>query len=839
MKFLPIFDSLRFRFVLIAIVVSVLIVAAALFSFLKLNDARDQSTQNLSLRQLLLQTTSTINSNLVDAYNSLDLFLLDPSKESYSEKVAVHMDSAIEQCNFLIDSAITVPERDKADFIKIRASLQGLKTNINSLMEVRKDPSRQYPSMNVGNLVMEPNRNRVNNAFLIIFNELETENAIKTKPQVYSIMVHLRHRWSQMLSNFRLYLANRVGSFNENSLTIQENGIDTLFSELDERFAQAISLDEEGLLGFETINALLDAQDAITKWHAGFEESKKINHSNSWRMDSVIIQKKISPSISNINQLLKQIENRIDNFLEKDINTITFIARQSAWMLLALAIISIAFVILLVMLIQSLLFRPIMIVSRAMKSQAMGKQGHELPIASATETRELIDAFNEMYRQINLRQSELEYRAMHDALTSLPNRALLFEHITHDIQLANRANQQLSLMVIDLDRFKEVNDTLGHHIGDKFLIEVGARFGSVLRESDTVARMGGDEFAILVPDMGREQAGVIAKKILAALKEPIHVEEFELPCAASIGISTYPGDGDNAQILLQHADIAMYVAKRNQSGYEFYDAKHDEYSLRRLELINELRSAIENKALELAFQPVINLPDQAVYCMESLLRWKHPEHGYISPELIIDMAEQTGLIIPLTYLVLEQALTQQSQWAKSGIPVRVSVNLSMHNLRDRQLVDRIKKLMEKYSVNENQLILEITESAMMSNPHQVIDILEQLAAMRVTIAIDDFGTGFSSLAYLKKLPVGIIKIDRSFIVDLANDVNDQAIVQATLRLSHELGLRVIAEGVEDRESLILLSQYGYDAIQGFYISKPLNSESLSKWLARYRPEQLI
>jgi diguanylate cyclase (GGDEF)-like protein len=836
MKLQPIISSLRFRFVLIAILVSTLILTAALFSFWNLNNARDQSTLNLDLRQQLLQTTNSINSDLVDAYNALDLFLLDPSKKSYSENIALHLNRAIATCNSLIDSSIPVSERDHADFIKIRNALDELEENIASLMEVRKDPSRQFPSLSIGNTVMGPNRDKANNAFLIIFNELDTENAIKTKPKVYEEMVQLRHHWAQMLSNFRLYLANRVGSFNENSLVIQEKGIDTLFTKLNVELSRALTLDEKGLLGFETASALVDAQDAITSWHNGFEQSKIINHSNRWRMDSVIIQDKISPAISRINQSLKQIELRVDNFLEKDIDTITSIARQSAWMLLGLALVSIAFVFSLVFLIQSFVFRPIMTVSRAMKSQAMGKQGHELPIAKTTETRELIDAFNEMYRLINLRQSELEYRAMHDALTSLPNRALLFDHIKHDIQLAHRANQQISLMVIDLDRFKEVNDTLGHHIGDKFLIEVGARFTSVLRETDTVARLGGDEFSILIPNMGRDEAGFIADKIIAALKEPIRIHEFELPCAASIGISIYPTDGDNAQSLLQHADIAMYVAKRNQSGYEFYDASHDEYSLKRLELVNDLTNAIENKSLELAFQPVINLSDQSVDCLESLLRWNHPEHGYISPELIIDLAEQTGLIIPLTYLVLEQALAQQAKWAASGQSLRVSVNLSMHNLRDRQLVDRIKAYLETYNSKENQLILEITESAMMSNPHQVIDILEKLAAMQVSIAIDDFGTGFSSLAYLKKLPVGIIKIDRSFIVDLANDQNDQAIVQATLGLGHELGLQVTAEGVEDQASMTLLSQYGCDSIQGYFISPPLDAAELLTWLSNYQDQ---
>lgn len=831
MKLKAPFNSLQFRFAITAIVVSILILSAAVSSFWKLNNAQDQATEHLEVRQQLLQSTNSINTQLVDAYKSLNLFLLNPANQANRENITDNLDKAIKDCELIVRDNSLISSNERSEFIEIDKSLIKLRINIDTLIKVRMDPTQQYPSMTIGNDQMAPNRNKANNAFVIIFNELETENAIKTKPDVYKEMAQLRHLWTQMLSNFRLYLANRVGSFNENALVIQENGIDTLFKELSHKLEEAIVLDDKGLLGFETFSALTDLQDAVAKWHQGFDKAKAINKSNQWRMDSVIIQTTIVPIFEKIYSSLNRIESRFDQSLEEDINSIAGIARQSAWILLALAIFAIGFVIVLVMLTQHFVFRPIMTVSRAMKAQALGKQGHELPMSKIKETRGLIDAFNEMYRLINLRQSELEHRAMHDALTSLPNRALLFEHIEHDIQLAHRANQEISLMVIDLDRFKEVNDTLGHHVGDKFLIEVGARFTASLRETDTVARLGGDEFSILIPNMGRKESKNIAKKIIASLKEPIKIGEFELPCSASIGISTYPVDGDNAQVLLQHADVAMYIAKRNQSGFEFYDINNDQYSIKRLALVNELKAAIENDQLELAFQPIVNASEHSLFCVESLLRWQHPEHGYVSPELIIDLAEQTGLITPLTYYVLEKAMQQQQAWASSGLALTISVNLSMHNLRDRQLVDRMAEYLAKYMPKENRLILEITESAMMSNPHQVIDILGKLEAMNVTIAIDDFGTGFSSLAYLKKLPVQLIKIDRSFIIDLENDQNDQAIVHATLGLSHELGLRVIAEGVETHAAQTMLKEHGCDAIQGFYISPPMNAKDLQNWLA--------
>lgn len=830
MKFKAAFNSLKLRFALMAILVSTLILSAAVSSFWKLSKAQDQATVHLEVRQQSLHTISSINSHLIEAYKALNLFLLSPANKINRDNITDNLDNAIRNCEVLTETEMYASKNERNEFYDIKKALIKLKKEVDVLIKVRIDPTQQYPSMAIGNDEMAPNRNKANNAFTVIFNELEIENAIATKPELYKKLVQLRQLWAQMLSNFRLYLANRVGSFSEPSLVIQENGIDTLYNELSKQFEEAVAYNEKGQLGFETSSALIELQDATSAWYQGFEKNKEINKSNQWRMDSVIVQNIISPDFEKIYRALGRIEARLDLSLEQEINSITFTARQSAWILLVLAAFAIAFVIVLVLLTQHFVFKPIITVSHAMKAQALGKLGHDLPISKIRETRGLIDAFNEMYRLINLRQSELEHRAMHDALTSLPNRTLLFDHIKHDIQLAHRANQEISLMVIDLDRFKEVNDTLGHHMGDSFLIEVGARFSACLRETDTVARLGGDEFSILIPNIGRDGAKNIANKILDSLTDPIKIDKFELPCSASIGISTYPSDGKDAQTLLQHADVAMYLAKRNQSGFEFYDMNHDQYSLKRLALVNELKTAIDNDQLELAFQPIVNATEHSLFCVESLLRWEHPEHGYISPDLIIELAEQTGLITPLTYYVLEKAMQQQQSWASAGLALTVAVNLSMHNLRDRQLLNRMKEYLDRYMPKENRLILEITESAMMSNPHQVIDILAKLEAMNITIAIDDFGTGFSSLAYLKKLPVQLIKIDRSFIIDLENDQNDQAIVHATLGLSHELGLRVIAEGVETHATQSMLKEHGCDAIQGFYISPPMKASELQQWL---------
>jgi len=457
-----------------------------------------------------------------------------------------------------------------------------------------------------------------------------------------------------------------------------------------------------------------------------------------------------------------------------------------------------------------------------------------MPASRTLETRDLVEAFGEMHHLVNLRQAELEHRALHDALTSLPNRTLLFERIEHDIQLARRHDEQLCLLMLDLDRFKEINDTLGHEVGDSLLVEVGNRLRACLRETDTVARLGGDEFAILLPGTTADEALQAVGKLLDTFKRPFILKGVEFYVAGSIGVAAFPEHGEHAQDLLQHADVAMYSAKRNQSGYALYDPAKDEHTLSRLAMVTDLRQAVAQGQLQLHYQPILSLTTGDVVSVEALLRWHHPQHGQVSPELVIELAEKIGLIGQLTDAVIDQALAQAARWHSQGLPLHLSVNLSMHNLHDSQLAERMGAALRAHGVSGHTLTLEMTESAMMSNPRQVMHVLNGLDALGILIAVDDFGTGFSSLSYLKSLPVDILKIDKSFIFGLDEDKSDQAIVQATLSLGHNLGLEVVAEGVESREVWDLLRAMGCDRAQGYYMSKPLAPGELEAWLKTQR-----
>jgi diguanylate cyclase len=426
--------------------------------------------------------------------------------------------------------------------------------------------------------------------------------------------------------------------------------------------------------------------------------------------------------------------------------------------------------------------------------------------------------------------AESQHQALHDALTGLPNRTLLRDRITQAIHQADRELVPAALLLIDLDRFKEVNDTLGHHHGDQLLIQVGERLRGRLREVDTVARLGGDEFAVLLPKIATAEGAVaVAGKLQAAFDEPFRLDDLALEVETSIGIALYPEHGSDPDELLQHADIAMYVAKDTHAGFVLFDPSLDQHSPRRLALLGELRRAIDHQQLVLHYQPKVDAHTGQMLGVEALVRWQHPEYGLIPPNDFIPLAERTGLIGPLTHYVLDAALHQCREWRQAGHELAIAVNVSARSLLDLAFPDQVASLLARWELPARLLVVEITESTIMTDPTHALEILGQLNAMGVQIAIDDFGTGYSSMAHLKTLPVHELKVDRSFVSHMTSSTSDAVIVRSTVDLGRNLGLRVVAEGVEDPQTLQELDALGCDAIQGYYISRPVPAEDLIHW----------
>jgi diguanylate cyclase (GGDEF)-like protein len=414
-------------------------------------------------------------------------------------------------------------------------------------------------------------------------------------------------------------------------------------------------------------------------------------------------------------------------------------------------------------------------------------------------------------------------------LTGLPNRTLFHDRTTLALEAIGPSGGEIAVMLVDLDRFKEVNDTLGHQYGDVLLQQVAHRFTASLRASDSVARLGGDEFAVLLPNSSAEEAIEAAQRLTDGLREPFAVKDISLNVDASIGIALARSDAD-VESVLRHADVAMYEAKAQNEPYATYTDTRDDHSVARLALLGDLRRGIAGGELVLHFQPKVDAVSGVVHSVEALVRWRHPTRGLLGPVEFIPMAENTAVIHALTDEVLRLALTQSRTWISHGIAVPVCVNISVRSLLTRSFPDHVRTLLDTHDIPAALLTLEITESSIMTDPGRAREVLEALDTMGVRLSIDDFGTGYSSMAYLKALPFRELKIDRAFVSSMLTDHSDRALVQLAIDLGHTLGLDVVAEGVEDTQTTEALAAMGCDLVQGYHVHCPDTAAELEPWL---------
>jgi len=434
-----------------------------------------------------------------------------------------------------------------------------------------------------------------------------------------------------------------------------------------------------------------------------------------------------------------------------------------------------------------------------------------------------------LFEQSRASEERFQYLAEHDFLTGLPNRVVLRDRVEQAIAVARRAGQSVSLLMLDLDRFKEVNDTLGHHAGDRLLQEASARLRASVRSSDTVARLGGDEFAVVLPTADLQAAEHMAATLLSALQRPLFLDGCELSPEASIGIAACPAHGDDADTLLRRADIAMYAAKRAQGGFVTYALEHDAHSAQRLALVAELRRAIVHDELTLHYQPQVDCVTGELRGLEALVRWWHPDRGLLAPDQFVPLAERSGLITQLTRWVLANAIAQQDSWRGFAGDLSIAVNLSSRDLLDESLPAFVGKQLQRWRVSPERLVLELTESSLLGDSRQALDVLQRLRRMGVRVALDDFGTGYSSLSYLREWPIDELKVDRSFVRTMVDSGRDRLIVRALVDLAHTLELDVVAEGVEDEQILSLLREFGCDRVQGYHIARPMPPVDTARW----------
>lgn len=474
--------------------------------------------------------------------------------------------------------------------------------------------------------------------------------------------------------------------------------------------------------------------------------------------------------------------------------------------------------------------RPVSKLAVAVRRIEQGNYETDVGVDREDELGALADSFNRMQRGIAQREQQIAYQAHHDSLTSLPNRASLQERLDGAIETAKIKGQTLAVLMLDIDRFKEINDTMGHAIGDRVLIEMGRRLRANVDDRDMLARFGGDEFVVLLEGRAGVQLEGAAEALCESAATPINIDAMELFLDISMGMAIYPEHGVTAEELLRRADIAMYDAKQAHIRMQVYQHGRDAMHLYRLSLVNDLRRAIPNGELELYYQPKLDLNSLQACHVEALVRWNHPQHGMIPPNDFVPLAEHSGLIRMLTDWVMHEVARQCAQWSEQGLDTGVALNLSAMDLSCGELPEVLNACLTKYQVDPARIILEVTESAVMRDAVYALEVLNRLRACGVRLAIDDFGTGYSSLSHLKRLPVDELKIDKSFVLNMAQDNDDAVIVRSTIELAHNMGLRVVAEGVEDARTLEMLRGYHCDVAQGYLISRPLPAKQATKWL---------
>ena len=537
--------------------------------------------------------------------------------------------------------------------------------------------------------------------------------------------------------------------------------------------------------------------------------------------------KNLRPIMDNIWGSVKQLENELRALSVVEINRLRKVQEGIAVILICGLLLALFFLVINFVAIQRWVVNPLL----SLASDIADDDNHSFSAEAKTlEMKGLFAAIESRCANNKKREDQLEYQVLHDPLTGLPNRMMLLNDLQSAISSASKSGKCFTLLTINLDRFKDINDTLGHRIGDNVLSEISDRFRTELSSKDIIARLGGDEFAVLLHDADADKGRSVAQTLLNCFKKDLFLDGHIFNICGSIGMVVYPWHADSEHELLQRADVAMYSAKRKNFGYAIYDKSEDKHDVRNLSFEVELRDAIDNDDLMLHYQPKICMKTKQVVSAEVLLRWNHAEHGFISAQEISLLAEKTGLITQLSKWVVKTAIHQLSTWRDKGIELPLSINLSVWNLQDPNFFNFVEKKLQEFYLPADNITFEITESAVMSDPESALKTLQQLSSLGAKLSIDDYGTGFSSLQYLKILPVDEIKIDKSFVTDMVDCENDAVIVRSIIDLSHNLGLSVVAEGVETQDVYDVLEILRCDVVQGYHISRPVSSVHLEQWL---------
>ena len=824
--------SLRFQYIVSAIVVVSLFFLASLLASFYFKSATEKNANLLKLHDTVFIHADELRNAIWKADKSLYLLLSDSEKID-DEKIKSLFNEIIIKLNYFSE----INDIEKIRILRYVNDMISVQKRLNdevfTLLELRKNVNWLHPVLPYINSTLR----KSNVKFETALNQalIETINAGKANysNDIFRLLYEVKDIWKLKRIDFRGALI-RFAGLNTKSKSQQEN-INDYYIFISEKLKKLQLIGKKKELGIVTEQAIVIMNEASKQWYKEYRQLLKIMNNSEWRSDAVFIRTKIEPLQIEMFDELAFLENDLNVWSSQNTKYVYEVGQKINIELWVFTVIAVLFVIYIYIKFNKSLLIPLEKITESIAIHSGDSGNMVIPEKGSKEIDILVSAFNNMRKQIHHRQMVLEFQAMHDSLTGLPNRALLQDRLEQAINQADRNDSGMSLLLLDLDRFKDINDTLGHPAGDIVLRKISRRLEDCLRATDTVARLGGDEFAILTSYIERSQVESFINRIIKDVERVITVDDQKLYVGLSIGVASYPKDGLDVDTLIQHADIAMYSAKRENKNQEFYNSEKDYYSADNLTLLADLKAEFKNPTdkIQLYFQPQIDLHTGEITSVESLIRWNHPVQGFLPAEQIVRMAEQTGLISELTYWVIRESISQFSKCDSDGITF--SINLSVWNLQDADLIPFISRILHQYNMKPENISFEITESAVMNDPVRAREVLALFNKMGIELAIDDYGTGFSSLAYLKLLPVKYLKIDKSFVVNMLDDEDDAIIVHSTIELAHNLGMLVIAEGIENKDTLIKLRELGCDYAQGYFIAKPMPCLEIKEWMASYNP----
>lgn len=815
--------SLQRRYIYITGTLTLLLITFAWMAHSYLGERGQDHLNNIEQRNRMAEMVGHLRSSVLGIEQNLDAFMWEPTDK---HRAAVH--GSVNQASVAFTELKrgggldTLGSAVKIDDFGI--NIESLHARLDHVMDTRINTADNTPIISAIERTTRASHQEFINIGKEIINSFKGAADGSSENQLQNLLGLLIKRWKELNTSLSQYIEIRRSNPLSTAHLNQQNEINLLFSAI---ATQLEDIQQKRLLGDHNSKHLTEMQESMQKWHQGYQQISASTPDEYLRTDIPYLRHAIQPHFQLLWSYLGALDQSIERYSANEASYQQLIMESISDGVWALSLISLLILVMGFIYFERGILQPISRVSRALRAEAKGDDPLPLPRVNSIETQRLIDAFDEMRSQVQDRQSALEHQAMHDSLTSLPNRYKLQKELEKQCRIAQQKGTAIALLMLGLDRFKEINDTLGHRIGDRILQLFGERLRFLLREGDMVARLGSDEYAILQPGLGQEEAIFTARKLLDEVVRPFQVEQINLYVSCSIGIAIYPSHATTPAELTRYADIAMHVAKQMKTGYALYDRKHDTNNILHLSLATDLRHAVQQDSLQLNFQPQQFVHNGEYAGMEVLLRWNHPVHGFVSPEEFIPIAEQTGAIHSITLWVLENSFKQIRRWIKAGRdPGLVSINISVFNLQARDFVETLADMLKKWDIDAKKIMLEITETAMMADPVNARNTLEKINQLGLKIAIDDFGTGFSSLAYIKQLPVQELKIDKSFVSDMIYNENDAVIVHSTIDLAHNLGLKVVAEGVENADISEQLKQLNCDVIQGHHYGKPQRADEI-------------